>query len=87
MRRLSLIGTATRADFDPKTSVAEVLVDAVDVEVDLNADLDRWIDLTMELEEAVAAPLELVTRGEYEADPPPRDPDGAPDRLVIWSWR
>ncbi|MFM1831886.1 MAG: hypothetical protein RLZZ461_202 [Planctomycetota bacterium] len=85
VRRLSLVGTATCADFDPDIDVAEVLVDAIRADVPLDDDLDRWIDLTIELEHAVEAPLELLTRDEFEADPPPHDLAGGPSELLVWS--
>ncbi len=85
VRRLSLVGTAACADFDPDREVAEVLVDAIRADVRLDDDLDGWIDLTIELEHAVEAPLELLTRDEFEADPPPRDLAGGPSELIVWS--
>jgi hypothetical protein len=85
VRRLALVGTAAFADFDPDIEVAEVLVDAVRADVRLDDDLDQWIDLTIELEHAVEAPLELLTRDEFEADPPPRDPAGGAAELLVWS--
>ena len=85
VRRLALVGTAALADFDPDMDVAEVLVDAVREGVRLDDDLDQWIDLTIELEHAVEAPLELLTRDEFEADPPPRDLAGGAAELLVWS--
>jgi predicted nucleotidyltransferase len=85
VRRLALVGTAALADFDPDIDVAEILVDAIRADVSLDDDLDQWIDFTIELEHAVEAPLELLTRDEFEADPPPRDPAGGAAELLVWS--